>query len=245
MSDEQTQVVKPPRWWDYDQLPSGEPYDWGGAVRGDHPDDQLDFHLDLGCGRLKKGRLGIDHFADDGVDLVMDLESLHVAGYGDRVWTLAHDIDLEHHGLKKGETANPARGMVPVNGRMPFPTASIESIITHHCLEHIGDGFIRLVDECHRILKPGGIFRVIVPLFPSHSAVADPDHRRYFMEGTLDSFCGDSEGNCWLESFSTPYTTSRFLLTAEDYTPRNGDASKHWTRDDAREMRVTLTKQDL
>lgn len=226
-------------WWSYENLPSGEPYDWGGAARNDHPDDNRDFHLDLGCGRLKKGRLGIDHFADPGVDLVMDLDNLHVAGYGDDAWAASSDPAR----MGDGEAGNPASGLIPVQGRLPFPGESIESIISHHCLEHIGDGFIRLMDECYRVLKPGGIFRIIVPLYPSHAAVADPDHKRYFLVGGFESFCGDAEGNSWLESFSTPYTLARFEKTAEDYTQRDPDPATWWMPGDAREMRVTLRKR--
>lgn len=218
---------KQSHWWAYDNLPSGEPYDWGGAARTENPDDNIDFHLDLGCGRLKKGRLGIDHFDDPGVDIVMDLDQLYVAGYGEHPWE---------------QTDNPAEGLVLVQGRLPFPTGSIKSIITHHAMEHIGGGFIRLMDECYRVLEPGGIFRVIVPLFPSHSAVADPDHKRYFLIDTFAPFEGDSEGNSWMESFSTPYTLARFQITDKGYTARDPDPTIWWTPDDAREMRVTLTK---
>lgn len=241
MSAEEEKTVTP-RWWHYDQLPSGEPYDWGGAVRGDHPDDQIDYHLDLGCGRLKKGRLGIDHMADDGVDMVIDLDQLHVQGYGDRAWELATKLDREQGEVSDEDAGNPARGLLTVQGRLPFPTGSIESIVTHHCFEHIGPGFIRLMDECHRVLCPGGPLRIIVPLFPSHTAISDPDHIRYFTPETFNSFCGDAEGNSWMESFSTPYSTARFEQTALDYTQRSKDPEVWWTKDDARELRITLTK---
>ncbi len=29
-------------WWEYEQLESGEPYDWGGAARGDKEWDGID-----------------------------------------------------------------------------------------------------------------------------------------------------------------------------------------------------------
>lgn len=193
--------------WSYDAWPSGEPYDWRPAARGTHPHDQLDFHVDLGCGRLKKGRIGVDRYPAPGVvDVLVDLNT----------------------------------------GQLPFADDSIESIVSHHALEHIGDGFIALMDDCYRVLKPGGIFRIIVPLFPSWSAVSDPDHKRYFMADgdttTFDSFCGtpgDTPQNCWLASFSVPYTTARFERTAMDYTPRC-EMEKWWTPEDARELRVTL-----
>lgn len=229
-------------WWHYENLPSGEPYDWGGAARTDNPDDNIDFHLDLGAGRLPKGRLTIDRFDDPTIDLVVDLELLHLIGPGSRGWERAEEFKVLRNGSTTVQNANPSEGLVPVQGRLPFPTGSIKSIITHHCFEHIGDGFIRLVDECHRVLEPGGILRVIVPLFPSHAAVADPDHKRYFLIDTFNSFVGTEQGDSWMESFSTPYTTARFKEGEKGYTARSVDPSVWWTPDDAREMRITLQK---
>ena len=210
------------KWWNYESLPSGAPYDWSPATRGGHPEDQIDFHVDLGCGTLKKGRLGIDLFPGPIVDIVMDLDQLF--------------LGIEENDLVK------LQQLIPIQGRLPFPTGSIESIISHHCMEHIGDGFIRLMDECHRVLVPGGPLRIISPLFPSRAAVEDPDHKRQFMEGTFDAFCGTEEGGCWLEGFSVPYTQSRFALTDKRLTARSEDPSKWWGPEDVREIRVTLTK---
>lgn len=224
-------------WWHYDKLPSGAPYDWRPAKKGDRPDDQIDFHLDLGCGTLKKGRLGIDRYATPAVDLVMDLDLLFMP--------IAPLADLEGDEATPEERVNTHEKvgqLIPVQGRLPFPSDSIESIISHHCMEHIGDGFIRLVDECHRVLVPGGLLRIIVPLFPSRSAVEDPDHKRQFMEGTLDAFCGTKEGDCWLEGFSVPYTMSRFQAGERFATPRGEDPTKWWGPDDVRELRMTLRK---
>lgn len=188
----------------YDQLASGEPYDWGGAARGSSPYDSLDFHVDLGCGRAKKGRFGIDRFYDEGVNLVQDLER---------------------------------------NPHLPFADNSIKSIITHHFLEHLRDGFLPLMDECHRVLEPDGILRIIVPLFPSYAAVSDPDHKRYFCVETFDTFCGAPDGSHWMESFSTPYTDCRFVKEDEDYTGRSPNPAEWWMPGDSREMRVALRKQ--
>lgn len=232
-------------WWGYNELPSGHPYDWGDAERGDNPWDQTDFHIDLGCGAgVKKGRLGIDRFYGAGVDLLMDLESLS--------WLPVH----LPHGQPQNESEQAAFEVArrsyelckDTSGHLPFPDDSIESIISHHCLEHIADGFVHLMDESYRVLKPGGIFRIIVPLFPSAAAVADPDHKRYFMEGTFETFCGARDGYHWMESFSVPYTNCRFEKPEEHGA--NPDITEptpphlRWLPEDSREMRVTLRKWD-
>ena len=47
---------------------------------------------------------------------------------------------------------------------LPFPDGSVERIYSSHFLEHLsadaGRGFLK---ECHRVLAPGGIFRLVVP----------------------------------------------------------------------------------
>ncbi len=212
-------------WWEYDNLESGHPYEWHPAGRGYHPDDNVDFHVDLGAGRLPKGRLTIDRHGD--ADILMDLNTGEYFG-----------------GKRHFLTRFP-------EWLLPFPDNSIESMISHHCLEHIGDGFLKLMDECHRILKPGGIFRIIVPLFPSLAAVSDPDHVRYFTTTTFESFCGVKNQPFWSDSFAEPYTKCRFTLAAKDYTPAIGikTLDDPWSEvniDDLfaepREIRVTLKK---
>lgn len=136
---------------------------------------------------------------------------------------------------------------LPRTWRLPFEDSSIESIISHHAFEHIGPGFIPLVDEIYRVLVPGGVLRAITPLFPSWNAVSDPDHKRYFMASpnqhgevvtTWDAFCGTPD-NCWSESFSVPYARARFEKVDADYSPPVAP-DLAWTPWDARELRVAL-----
>lgn len=221
-----------PTWWEYDKLPSGAPYDWSPARRGDSEWDTIDFHLDLGCGTLKKARLGIDRHWAPGVDLLMDMDSL--------TWVPApSDYPEEAHAVayRSMETCK------NMSGHLPFPDESIESIVSHHMLEHIGDGFLHLMDECWRVIKPGGVLRAITPLFPSTSAVEDPDHKRYFMERSFHTFEGAADGTHWHEGFSVPYTDCRFEIVDHDITPRVGP-DQEWGPEDVREIRVALRKRD-
>lgn len=249
--------------WSYDSWQSGEPYNWGGAERGTHPLDQIDFHVDLGCGAgVKKGRIGIDHMPAPGVNIVMDLNIGQVLAMApepgrDAVEILTNGM-LRYHWPHRGIGAGDVPPWVDypsepraagsyrqhleaaaVGWGLPFEDGSIESIVSHHCLEHIGAGFLPLIEEVYRVLKPGGIFRAITPLFPSRAAVDDPTHVRYFTETTW-LFCGGKPGEThWMESFSVPYTTARFEMVHQDVTAMLPPESR-WTDVDAREIRVAL-----
>lgn len=58
------------------------------------------------------------------------------------------------------------RGVVPydLTGRLPFRDSSVDMVFTEHFIEHVprhrGD---RVLRECARILKPGGVLRVSTP----------------------------------------------------------------------------------
>jgi SAM-dependent methyltransferase len=236
--------------WRYDSWPSGEPYNWGGASRGTSSWDQLDFHVDLGCGAgVKKGRIGIDQFPAPGVNVVMDLDKLEVYGCAPAPgrdagsidmdgWRLLGPTGIERHYPRSPRGPNGEQIYTLMCG-LPFEDNSIKSIVSHHCLEHIGAGFIPLVEEIYRVLEPGGIFRAITPLFPSRAAVDDPTHVRYFTETTW-LFCTGKPGEThWMESFSVPYTTARFEIVDQDVT-RLFDPHQRWQDVDAREIRVAL-----
>lgn len=204
---------------DYGAWQSGAPYDWSPANREGSQNsewDAIDFHLDLGCGTHKKARIGLDRYPARDVDIVFDLEKFEF-------------LHLEPRPTNQGYGI----------GQLPFPDSSIKSIISHHCFEHIGENFIPLMDDIYRVLEPGGVLRAITPLFPSNSAVADPDHKRMFCENTWESFCGTPD-NCWLSSFSVPYTKARFQKVHQDISPRSANPADWWTPSDAREIRVAL-----
>jgi SAM-dependent methyltransferase len=223
--------------FDYDLWPSRKDVDWGpGAARGDSEWDTIDFHVDLGCGTRPKARIGVDRYAAPGVAVIADLDGTG----GPLTYSVA---------VGPGEDAPESRGheagtqavllpVYPAALGLPFGTSSIKSIISHHFFEHVGDGFIALVDEMYRVLEPGGVLRAITPLFPSTAAVADPDHRRYFMASTWDSFCGTPDYH-WMEDFSVPYSAARFECADVDMTPRS-PIEEWWGPRDYREIRVAL-----
>ncbi len=244
-------TVTPSDLWAYESWPPA-PKNWDdgtwqevwtagtGSERVRHePWCDTDYHLDLGCGRLKKGRIGVDKFSDPGVNVVMDLDS----GW---VRSLA---------VRPGEDARAVASPTPwawtnsavaLHRGLPFPDGSIQSVVSHHALEHIGAGFLPLLDEVYRVLEPDGVLYAITPLFPSRSAVDDPTHQRLFTVETWRSFCGypptgegENPSGCWLDSFSTPYTNARFELIEQHADPLK-PPEEQWGPDDVRELRVVL-----
>lgn len=70
-----------------------------------------------------------------------------------------------------------------------FEDDSVDYIYTHHTLEHFNPiDFVKIMNECYRILKPGKQFEIIVPLYPSDSAMQDFDHKMYFTTETFGRF---------------------------------------------------------
>jgi predicted SAM-dependent methyltransferase len=69
---------------------------------------------------------------------------------------------------------------------------SADELFCAHFVEHIphgtdglNDPFWDFFNEAWRILKPGGVFRVLVPYFTSVRAFQDPTHQRFVSELTF------------------------------------------------------------
>jgi SAM-dependent methyltransferase len=83
---------------------------------------------------------------------------------------------------------------------IPFGDNSFEYITAYDFVEHIprllyinGERlhpFINLMNEIHRVLKPGGIFRAHTPAIPYPQAFQDPTHVNFITEETVQYFAG-------------------------------------------------------
>jgi ubiquinone/menaquinone biosynthesis C-methylase UbiE len=61
---------------------------------------------------------------------------------------------------------------------LPFEDSVVETVVAHHILEHLGDGYFHALQEIYRVCKHGAIIDIRVP-HPRHDAfLADPTHRR-------------------------------------------------------------------
>lgn len=84
---------------------------------------------------------------------------------------------------------------------LPFPDNFFDSISAYDVIEHIPrqllhpDGyiiypFIQLMNEIHRVLKPGGLFLATTPGYPRPEAFQDPTHVNIITLNTVEYFSG-------------------------------------------------------
>lgn len=79
-------------------------------------------------------------------------------------------------------------GVADLSGSLPLAQDSVDVLFTVHILEHLTD-FLPLVDECHRVLRPGGVLHVMSPWWGHVNAVADPTHVRLLDVQTIKGIC--------------------------------------------------------
>lgn len=65
---------------------------------------------------------------------------------------------------------------------------SVEEIYCSHFIEHIGEELIPFMEECYRVLIPGGTAHFEMPYYTSIRAWQDPTHKRPISEFTFHYF---------------------------------------------------------
>jgi len=73
--------------------------------------------------------------------------------------------------------------------KLPFKDNSVEEVRAHHILEHIGAGFIPLMQEIYRVCKHGAILDIVVPHHFHDNFYSDPTHKRPITVGGMFMFC--------------------------------------------------------
>jgi ubiquinone/menaquinone biosynthesis C-methylase UbiE len=86
----------------------------------------------------------------------------------------------------------------------PFEDKSFDKIVALAVLEHLDIDLVASLNECHRILEPGGQLVIKLPLHRAYNAYDDPTHRWLFSLRSLDQFCPETErGKAY--AFYTPH----------------------------------------
>lgn len=85
---------------------------------------------------------------------------------------------------------------------LPYDSNYFTSVSAYDVLEHVPrirleNGktvfpFVRLMSEIHRVLKPGGFFYAVTPMFPSIASFSDPTHVNHITLETVSYFGNSS-----------------------------------------------------
>jgi SAM-dependent methyltransferase len=73
----------------------------------------------------------------------------------------------------------------------PWHDNSFDSIVARSVLEHLKLNLVESLDECWRILAPGGTLYLKLPHWNADTAHSDPTHRWFFSLQSLDLFDPD------------------------------------------------------
>lgn len=108
------------------------------------------------------------------MSVVLDL------GCGSNARPGAIGVDRQHH-------SHP--DVVADLNRRPYPfrDSSADEIHLDNVLEHLDD-VVATMEELHRIARPGGLVRIVVPYFRSRWAAVDPTHRHQFSVSSMSYF---------------------------------------------------------
>ncbi len=79
--------------------------------------------------------------------------------------------------------------------RLPWPWArnSVHVLIAHSVLEHLTLTLVESINECWRIVRPGGKLDLKLPLWNRGRSYLDPTHRWLVAVGVLDNFDPETE----------------------------------------------------
>ena len=133
--------------------------------------------LNIGCGLHKiPGAVNVDSQASVNPDCLFDLEScgimrpIYILAPGDNPLGPAKEVEI---------------GREPY--QLPFSDDEFDVVLASHVLEHIKN-ILPLMQELHRVAKPGARMHIRVP-YGSHSiAFEDPTHVRQFFPKSFEYF---------------------------------------------------------
>lgn len=133
----------------------------------------MSIHLDLGCGPVPRNPYGRARLC--GIDIRADLQ------LDPAVEVRAANLSCE-----------------PI----PYPDSHFDSLSAYDFLEHVPRvsidharktthfPFIDLMNEVWRVLKPGGLFYAVTPVYPHANAFIDPTHVNFLTARSSRYFVG-------------------------------------------------------
>mgnify|MGYP003423107988 CR=1 FL=1 len=89
----------------------------------------------------------------------------------------------------------------------PFKDDDFDEIILINVLEHLSNP-VKVLEELHRIVKPGGQVVIRVPYYNARDMYTDPTHKSFFSQYSFDYF-DPSKKHCQERPY---YSSARFKI---------------------------------
>lgn len=96
----------------------------------------------------------------------------------------------------------------------PFKDSSVDEIVMDNCLEHLHEQ-LKVMEELHRISKPGALITLHVPYFRAHWAYNDQTHVRFF---SVETFYHYDPAHPYSEIY--PYIKAKFTVESVTFNER-------------------------
>jgi len=119
-----------------------------------------------------------------------------------------------YRNLDRSYMRNPGKDMLRFV--IPLPDECIAEIHANQFFEHIRN-IIPLMNDCYRVLVPGGFMNIHVPYYLGPDADSDPTHVRRFSENSFRYYCRREDGTQFVQRFSDYEITSMFDLEKNEH----------------------------
>jgi predicted SAM-dependent methyltransferase len=116
----------------------------------------------------------------------------------------AGDVKLEGYvTLDYDSATNPDYVVDVEKDKFPFEDSTVETVVAHHILEHLGEGYFHCLQELYRVCKHGAIIDIRVPHHRHETFAADPTHRRPITVVGLQLFSKKFNRHCKEQQYAS------------------------------------------
>lgn len=111
---------------------------------------------------------------------------------------------LDYINIDLDENKNPDYVLNLETDKFPFDDNTVDEVLAHHILEHLGDGFFHCIQEIYRVCKHDAIIDIKVP-HPRHDTFyMDPTHKRAILPYTFTMFSKSKNKKDLIENTAEP-----------------------------------------